>query len=98
MQQITWRATDELVERVRTAAGTSGRSINEFVTRVMDATTDPELAGTDAQRVRERLARAGLLSTPQGQVARPDPDAVSAAGRRAAVGRPVSELLLSDRG
>lgn len=54
--QITWRADDELVERVRAAAGTSGRSVDEFVTRVLDATTDPDLAGTEAQRVRERLA------------------------------------------
>ncbi len=98
MQQITWRADDELVERVRAAAGTSGRSINEFVTRVLDATTDPDLAGTEAQRVRERLARAGLLTVPHGSAERPDAAALAAAGRRAAAGRPVSEILLANRG
>lgn len=98
MQQITWRAEDDLVERVRSAASASGRSINEFVTRILDATTDPDLAGTEDQRVRERLARAGLLAIPRGSVTRPDPDAVAAAGRRAAVGTPVSEILLADRG
>ena len=98
MQQITWRADDDLVERVRSTARANRRSINAFVTRVLDAATDPSLAGTEAQRVRERLAAAGLLVTPQGSRERPDADAVAAAGHRAAVGTPVSQVLLADRG
>lgn len=59
---------------------------------------DDGLVDTEDQHVRERLARAGLPVVPRGSAARPDPDAVAAAGRRAAVGTPVSEILLTDRG
>ena len=61
MAQVSWRADDELVERVRQVASWSGRSLNEYLTVVLSAATDPELAGSEADAVRERLALAGLL-------------------------------------
>ncbi len=67
---MTWRAPDELVARVRRAANQRGSSINEFVTRVLDAATDPELTDDESLRVRERLAAAGLLAP----VGPPQPD------------------------
>ena len=64
MAQVSWRADDELVERVRQVASRSGRSLNEYLTVVLSAATDPELAGSEVDGVRERLALAGLLEEP----------------------------------
>lgn len=62
MSQVTWRAPDELVEQVRRVAARQGRSLNDYLTRLARAAVDPELAGEDVERLRERLARAGLVS------------------------------------
>ncbi|HEY0573008.1 MAG TPA: transcriptional regulator [Pseudonocardia sp.] len=101
MAQVTWRASDELVERVRAVAGRGGYSMNEFVTRVLDAATDPAVAGDEAARIRERLERAGLLATPlvDGPAPRPraDPEALRAARRRAGQGTPLADLIAADR-
>lgn len=53
---MTWRTTEELLGRVRRQAASRGRSLNAWVTLVLDAVTDPGLAGTEAERVRERLS------------------------------------------
>ena len=98
MQQMTWRADDELLDRVRRAAAATGRSLNEYVSRVMDAVTDPDLAGGEAQVLRERLARAGLLALPGRPRTRPDAAAVAAARARGAGGTPAADLLVADRG
>ncbi|CAN5291045.1 hypothetical protein BH20ACT3_BH20ACT3_06170 [soil metagenome] len=99
MTQVTWRATEELVERVRAVAAQDGRSLNDFLTRLARAATDPELAGADAARLRERLARAGLLVTPDGPPRPPpDPDVVAAARRRAGSGTPAADLVAEGRG
>ena len=58
---MTWRATEELLERVRRQAAEQGRSLNDWVTVVLDAASDPANAGGQAERLRERLGRAGLL-------------------------------------
>lgn len=71
--------------------------MNEFLTRVLDAVTDPELAGDDAARIRERLARAGLLAEVGPPVVRPDPAAVAAARRAAGSGTALSDLVSTDR-
>ncbi|HEX4357668.1 MAG TPA: type II toxin-antitoxin system VapC family toxin [Pseudonocardia sp.] len=73
MAQVTWRASDELIDRVRAVAGSSGYSMNEFVTRVLDAATDPDLAGGEAARIRERLERAGLLAESSAGASAPRP-------------------------
>ena len=98
MAQVTWRTPDELLERVRHAATSSGRSVNEWITRVLDAATDPELSGTDADRVRERLARAGLLAEPSsGPVTRPSAEALEEAKHAAGQGTPLSDLVSDAR-
>lgn len=97
MHQITWRAPDELADRVRWSASQAGQSVNAFVTRVLDAATDPGLTADDALRVRERLARAGLLA-PSGPVrGRPAPAAVAAAAHRAARGTSLAAVVEAER-
>ena len=94
MAQMTWRTSDELLERVRRQAQQRGRSLNDWVSAVLAAATDPDLAGDEAQQVRERLAAAGLLDSVGTAVGRrpADADVVRA---RAAAGRgtPLSQLV-----
>jgi hypothetical protein len=98
MAQISWRASDELVDRVRAAAAAEKRSVNEFLTRLADAATDPDLAGDDAARTRERLSRDGLLAPPDSRRGiRPDQERVAAARAAAGRGTPLSDLLIEDR-
>ncbi|MGH9294888.1 MAG: transcriptional regulator [Acidimicrobiales bacterium] len=97
MSQVTWRASEELVARVQSAARASGASLNEFVTRVLDAATDPERADGEAARVRERLARAGLLATSTPARSRPQEAAVARARVAAGSGTTMSELVDQDR-
>jgi hypothetical protein len=99
MAQVTLRTPDELLERVRHAAASSGRSVNEWITRVLDAATDPELSDSEADRVRERLSRAGLLAEPSSRrVTRPSADALADARRAAGKGTPLSDLVIEGRG
>lgn len=98
MAQVSWRAEDAIVERVRQAARRSDRSLNEFMTLVLAAATDPTNMGSEAEEVRARLALAGLLEAPQPvPMKRPSEKAVRAAGRRAAQGTPLDQLISSER-
>ena len=92
--QLTIRADDELVERVKRTAAASGRSMNEWANLVFRAATDPDASGSDIERIRERLRHAGLLAEHDPLPGRaPDPELVRAAGRRAGRGTPLSELV-----
>lgn len=97
MSQVTWRAPDELVERVRQAASRQGRSLNDYLTRLAEAAVDPELAGDEVERLRERLARAGLLTAVAPARRRPDGKAVALARRRAGSATPLSDLIKQGR-
>ncbi len=98
MAQMTWRASEELVERVRSVATESGRSMNEYVTSVLEAATDPRLASDDVARLRERLARAGILAPP-GAAPRRRPSRQALAKARAAAGRgrSLSQIVADER-
>lgn len=101
MTQVTWRAPDELVERVRRLAAEQGRSMNDLLTAVMAAATDPALAGNEAERVRERLAAAGLLvPAPRQPVPRrrPGREEFARARRAAGKGTSLAELVERERG
>jgi hypothetical protein len=72
--------------------------MNEYLTQVLDAATNPDLAGDEAARVRERLERAGLLLQPHSPRVRPDPEEVARARAAAGSGTPLSELIAESRG
>lgn len=97
MAQLTLRIDDELADAIKAAAVARRHSVNRFATEVLRAAVDPDLAGDEAQQVRERLARAGLLAE-SGQVRpRPDAAAVARARRRAGRGTRLSDLVSGGR-
>ncbi len=99
MPQVTWRAPEELIERVRLQAQQRGRSLNDWVTAILDAATDPATAGGEAERVRERLARAGLLDpAPVAPRRRPNRELVAQARAAAGDGTSLSDLVGKGRG
>ena len=86
-----------MYERVRRAAQQQGRSINDYITTVLDVATNPDAAGTEWERLRERLASAGLLAPPGEPRRRPSPDKVARARVAAGQGTSLSELVTSSR-
>ncbi len=94
---MTWRAPADLIDRVRRAAQRQRRSMNDYVTAVLDAATDPSLAGGEAERLRERLDQAGLLAEPGERHARPPREEIEGARRRAGTGTALSQLVSEDR-
>lgn len=99
MAQMTWRTSDELLERVRRQAVEHGRSLNEWVTTVLDAATDPSSASSPAAELRERLARAGILGdvAPRPSAGTVDPDRLTAARAAAGRGTPLSDVVVAAR-
>ena len=98
MHQVTLRLPDELADRLKEAAQAQERSVNSYATAVLAAAVDPELAGDEATRVRERLARAGLLApTSSTTRRRPSKAAVAGARKRAGKGRALAELVSEGR-
>jgi Arc-like DNA binding dprotein len=97
MEQMTWRAPADLLERVRRAAQRQHRSMNDYVTAVLDAATNPRLAGSEAERLRERLDQAGLLAEPGEPRRRPPGEEAAGARSRAGTGTALSQLVSEDR-
>lgn len=79
-------------------ASQRGWSLNEYLTRLAQAATDPALVGDEVGRLRERLALAGLLVEAGQPRTRPDRDAVARARKVAGAGTPLSSLVVRDRG
>lgn len=98
MTQISLRLPDGLAEQVRQHAARAGTSVNAWITLVLGAAVDPELAGSEAERTRERLARAALLASPPPYATRPDAQRVARARSAAGRGRSLGEIVVDDRG
>ena len=99
MSQLTLRIPDSLAEELRSAARARGESLNRFASAVLRAAVDPAFASDEAQELRERLARAGLLVVAERSVrTRPGRRAVSRARAAAGRGRPLSKLVSEGRG
>ena len=95
---LTLRVPPEVADRLRSAADERGESLNAYATAVLHAAVDPDLAGSELDRLRERLARAGLLAPARGTGRRPDPARVARARAAAGRGRPLSDLVSDERG
>ncbi|HEU0104444.1 MAG TPA: Arc family DNA-binding protein [Mycobacteriales bacterium] len=96
---MTWRAPDEVLDRVRAQAAAHGRSLNDWVTTVLAAASDPAAAGSEAAELRERMSRAGLLEEPAPRrVQRPSQEELQTARRAAGEGRPLSDFVSEGRG
>ncbi len=97
MSQVTWRASDELIERVKSVAAQQHRSMNEYLTWVLRAAVDPEFASDEVERTRERLRRAGVLAPGGRPRSRPDPHEVASARSEASGGTSLAELVTEGR-
>ncbi len=71
--------------------------MNDYLTHVLDAATNPDLAGSEASRLRERLERAGLLVPEQEPRDRPSKDAVDQARQAAGSGTALADLVAEER-
>lgn len=98
MAQLTIRIDDDLADALRAFADREGRSVNAVASTALQALVDPDAAGDETQRYRERLARMGLLAEPALKAGpRPDPVELEEAARQAAKGKMLSEIILEDR-
>jgi uncharacterized protein (DUF1778 family) len=96
--QVTLRLPDDLAGRLKEAARQRGQSLNSWAALVLTAAVDPDLAGDPATRLRERLARAGVLAVLEsGGRARPDPARLARARAAAAQGHSLSDLVSEGR-
>jgi hypothetical protein len=99
MRQLTLRIPDQLGVALKEQAAQRNASVNAYVTTVLSAAVDPDLAGDDAERLRARLARAGLLEErPAGSRQRPAAKRVREARKRAGSGRSLSAIVREGRG
>jgi hypothetical protein len=71
--------------------------MNDYITAVLDVATDPNLAGTEADRLRERLAHAGLLAPVGRRRQRPSAGEVAEARAAAGKGASLSDLVSKGR-
>lgn len=71
--------------------------MNEYLTYVLNAATEPGPAGDEATRLRERPTRAGLLAPGGAPGRRPDPDAFERARVAATQGTPLSDIVAQER-
>jgi plasmid stability protein len=98
MRQLTLRVPEELAERLKVAAGDHEVSVNGYAVKVLSAAVDPDLAGDEITGLKERLARAGLLLTPERiSTKHPSARALSRARAAAGRGRPLSDFVTEGR-
>lgn len=101
MAQLSIRLDDALHRRARLAAQASGSSLNAYIARVLSAAVDPSVDEPEIDRIRARLAAAGLIDSP---LPPPAPEysaaeraAFEAAHEASAGGTPASQLVREER-
>lgn len=98
MPQLTLRLDQELADQLKRVAAAAGLSVNRYAGVVLRAAVDPELEGDETERLRGRLARAGVpMVSPSGRGEHVDEDTLRAARRRGAGGRNLAELVVEGR-
>jgi hypothetical protein len=98
MRQLTLRVPDALAERLKGVARDREESVNSYAVNVLSAAVDPDFAGDEATGLRERLARAGLLLTPERLPGtRPSRQALDHARAEAGGGKPLSDFVAEGR-
>lgn len=96
--QLTLRVDETLARRLKQVAAEKGQSVNSFAEFVLETAVNPHLAGTERERLRERLARAGLLETgPPVDFEPPSDEEFEKARRAAGGGTLASDLVSRDR-
>lgn len=100
MAQLTVRIPPELAQELKGAAAERKMSLNGYVSAVLGAAVDPDLGETEADRLRGRLSRAGLLDddNEDNPAVRPDHEALVRARAAAGQGRQLSEFVSEGRG
>lgn len=99
MAQLSIRLPDDLAQDLKATAREHGRSVNALVVDAVRAMVDPEHAGDEAEQLRERLRRAGLLHIPyKTGVEPPPPERVAEAMKAAGRGKSLSEYVIEGRG
>ena len=99
MKQLTLRVPDDLAADLTRVAGDRGQSVNAFATLGLRALVDPDAAGDELERIRERLRRAGVaVYTPTRDVVAPDPEAAAEARAALGSGQLVSDIVSEQRG
>ncbi len=100
MAQLTLRLDDDLVDALKAEAKREGRSVNATAALVLRAFVNPDLAGDEAARLRERFRRAGILSEPGPPLnrRRQDPEVLARARAAAGKGKPLSDYVSEGRG
>lgn len=97
LAEMTWRTSEELLERVRRQAQDHGRSLNGWVIALLPAASEPNSAGDEAQQLRERLGRAGPLEEAGSPAGRPAPDRVATARAAAGHGTSLPDIVSPGR-
>jgi len=98
MRQLTLRVPDELAEKLKLAASQHEGSVNGYAVKVLSAAVDPDLAGDEITGLKERLAQAGLLLTPERITTKPpSTQALSRARAAAGRGRSLSDFVTEGR-
>lgn len=86
------------MQLVQNTAAHEGRSMNDYLTRVLTAATSPGNSEPDIVRMRARLARAGVLGeVPTRGAERPVPEELERARLEAGRGVPLSDLVAEGR-
>jgi uncharacterized protein (DUF1778 family) len=98
MRQLTLRVPEDLAERLKGAARDREESVNGYAVKVLSAAVDPDLAGDEVTGLKERLARAGLLLTPEPLLGkRPSARALGRASAAAGRGTLLSDFVTEGR-